>query len=63
MNVLRTCDVVLLLMILGIRPGKGGVGEPFAPREAEKHQDGGDEWWKQAKQNQTDRGTEGAHGG
>ncbi|XP_047057252.1 uncharacterized protein LOC124663617 [Lolium rigidum] len=25
----------------GIRPGEGGAGEPLAPREAEKHQDGG----------------------
>ncbi|KAK1665151.1 hypothetical protein QYE76_053310 [Lolium multiflorum] len=25
----------------GIRPGEGGTGEPLAPREAEKHQDGG----------------------
>jgi TIMELESS-interacting protein len=44
MNVLRTCDTVLLLMIQqepGIRPGEGGAGEPLAPRETEKHQDGG----------------------
>lgn len=25
----------------GIRPGEGGAGEPLAPRETEKHQDGG----------------------
>lgn len=25
----------------GIRPSEGGAGEPLAPREAEKHQDGG----------------------
>jgi TIMELESS-interacting protein len=44
MNVLQTCDAVLLLMVQQeprSRPGGEGAGEPLAPREAEKYQDGG----------------------
>ena len=44
MNVLWTCNDVLLLMIRqepGNRPDEGGAEEPLAPRESEKYQDGG----------------------